>query len=276
MAEIKGAGAGAVTNRAEAVNAEAIVVRNCEGFAELQAAVALQKEVWNFADADLIPLRMFVVAQKIGGQVMGAFEGGTMVGFALAIPGNRDGKLYLHSHMLGVRDTYRNTGLGRRLKLAQRQDAVARGFDLMEWTFDPLEIKNSYFNLERLGAIARRYNINQYGVSSSPLHGGLPTDRLVAEWWLNSRRVREVVDEGRRAQFKTEVEAEVPADIYEWKAAPATRARAAEVQLRNREKFLNAFDRGLSALGYERDEHGNGKFLLGRWDENWSYASESM
>jgi predicted GNAT superfamily acetyltransferase len=274
MAEIEGTGARAIAGRAEAVSGDAVVVRQCEGFAELQAAVALQKEVWNFADADLIPLRMFVVAQKIGGQVMGAFDADALVGFALAIPGNRNGKLYLHSHMLGVRDQYRNTGLGRRLKLAQRDDAIARGFDLMEWTFDPLEIKNSYFNLERLGAIARRYYINQYGVSSSPLHGGLPTDRLVAEWWLNSRRVRQVVDEGKHPQFRAEVEIEVPAEIYEWKAAPATRARAADVQLRNREKFLNAFDRRLSALGYERDDRGNGKFLLGRWDEDWSYASE--
>ena len=73
--------------------------------------------------------------------------------------------------------------------MLQREDALARGFELMEWTFDPLEIKNAYLNIERLGAIARRYNVNQYGITSSPLQGGLPTDRLVAEWWLKSKRV---------------------------------------------------------------------------------------
>src|SRR6202012_2433270 len=104
---------------------------------------------------------------------------------------------YLHSHMLAVLPEYRNAGLGRRLKLAQRDDALSRGFDLMEWTFDPLEIKNAYFNLERLGAIARRYNVNQYGITSSPLQGGLPTDRLVAEWWLKSKRVEQLLANGK-------------------------------------------------------------------------------
>src|SRR5512146_2460491 len=96
---------------------------------------------------------------------------------------------YLHSHMMGVRESYRNAGLGRRVKLFQREDALARGFELIEWTFDPLEIKNAFLNLERLGAIARRYYVNQYGIFSSPLQGGLPTDRLGAEWWLKSKRV---------------------------------------------------------------------------------------
>ena len=89
----------------------------------------------------------------------------------MAIPGNRYGHPYLHSHMVAVKEGYRNIGLGRKLKLFQRDDAIARGYELMEWTFDPLEIKNSYFNLERLGAIARRYNVNQYGITNSPLQG---------------------------------------------------------------------------------------------------------
>ena len=175
--------------------------------------------------------------------------------------------------MVGVKEGYRNTGLGRRIKLFQREDAIARGFELMEWTFDPLEIKNAYFNLERLGAIARRYNINQYGITSSPLQGFLPTDRLVAEWWMTSKRVQNALASGTAPEFKPEVRVEVPGEIYDWKAQPATRNRAAEVQLRNREQFLAAFSKGLACLGYERDAHGNGAFLLGRWDESWSYAS---
>ena len=83
--------------------------------------------------------------------------------------------------MLGVRAEFRDCGVGRRLKLAQREDALTRGIDLIEWTFDPLEIKNAYLNIEKLGAIARRYNVDQYGSSASPLQGGLPTDRLIAE-----------------------------------------------------------------------------------------------
>ena len=161
----------------------------------------MQKEVWGFSDAELVPLRIFSLAPKIGGQVIGAWEGETLVGFAMAIPGNRNGHPYLHSHMVAVKEGYRNTGLGRRLKLFQREDAIAHGYELMEWTFDPLEIKNAYFNLERLGAIARRYNVNQYGITNSPLQGSLPTDRLVAEWWMKSRRVQTVLSTGTHPPY---------------------------------------------------------------------------
>jgi predicted GNAT superfamily acetyltransferase len=247
-----------------------VVIRRCEGLDELRACVALQKEIWNFSDADLVPLRMFVVADKIGGQVMGAFDGSQMVGFALSVPGTHSDGVYLHSHMLAVRNEHRNGGLGRRLKLLQREDALARGIELIEWTFDPLEIKNSYLNIEKLGAIARRYNINQYGITSSPLQGGLPSDRLMAEWWLKSRRVETLLATGKNPPFSQQAAIEVPAQIYDWKAAAETRGKAQHVQERNREQFLRAFDAGLAVLGYERDSSGNGKFLLGNWDEKWS------
>jgi predicted GNAT superfamily acetyltransferase len=253
-----------------------MVIRKCRSLDEISACIALQKEVWNFSDADLIPLRMFVVAEKIGGQVIGGFDNGKMVAFAFSLPGVRGGRSYLHSQMLAVRREYRNAGLGRQIKLFQRQDALAQGFELIEWTFDPLEIKNSYLNIERLGAIARRYSVNQYGITSSPLQGGLPSDRLVAEWWLKSKRVENLLQSASGsplASFETLKTISVPAQIYDWKASPATRSRAAKVQESNRRDFLPAFSDGLAVLGYERDQQGNGKFLLGRWDENWSYSN---
>jgi len=253
---------------------DAVVIRRCQGIEELRTCVALQKEIWNFTDAELVPLRMFVVAEKVGGQVMGAFAGAEMVGFALSVPGTRSGRIYLHSHMLAVRKEYRNRGLGRRLKVLQREDALARAIELIEWTFDPLEIKNAYLNIVRLGAIARRYNINQYGITSSPLQGGLPTDRLIAEWWLKSRRVETLLATGKNPPFKQERAIAVPAEIYEWKAAADTRNKAKQLQERNRGEFLRAFNDGLAVLGYERDPQSNGKFLLGNWDEKWSYASQ--
>lgn len=253
---------------------ESIELRRCHNVEDFRACVALQKEVWNFTDAELVPLRMFVVADKVGGQVMGAFEKGTLVGFALSVPGTRSGQIYLHSHMLAVRKSHRNSGLGRRLKLMQREDALARGIELIEWTFDPLEIKNAYLNIEKLGAIARRYNINQYGITSSPLQGGLPSDRLIAEWWLKSKRVEHLLAAGKNSEFKVEAEIAVPAEIYDWKAAGETRDQAKGVQEGNRDEFLRLFGKGLAVLGYERDAKGNGKFRLGRWDEKWSYAAE--
>ncbi len=256
-----------------------VTIRKCEALEEMQACFALQKEVWEFSDAELVPVRLFVVANKIGGQVIGAFVHSNgendsaveLIGFALAIPGVRNGHAYLHSQMLAVREQYRNGGLGRRMKLYQREDALARGFELMEWTFDPLEIKNAYLNIEKLGAIARRYSVNQYGITSSPLQGGLPSDRLVAEWWMTSQRVEAVLADAPVATFECRARIDVPAEIYEWKSAADTRAQALTVQKRNRENFLAAFSGGLSVLGYERDARGDGQFLLGEWDESWRY-----
>ncbi|HZM10977.1 MAG TPA: GNAT family N-acetyltransferase [Candidatus Limnocylindrales bacterium] len=259
----------------KAVTVETLRLQNCCELEEFRACVALQQEVWGFSDAELAPLRIFSLAPKIGGQVVGAWEGNSLVGFAMAIPGSRNGRPYLHSHMVAVKEGHRNTGLGRKIKLFQREDAIAHGYELMEWTFDPLEIKNAYFNLERLGAIARRYNVNQYGITNSPLQGFLPTDRLVAEWWMTSRRVQTVLSSGHHSPIEEEERIEVPGEIYAWKAEPAMRSRAEQIQSRNREHFQSAFSRGLACLGYERDADGNGCFQLGRWDEDWSYAANS-
>jgi predicted GNAT superfamily acetyltransferase len=248
-----------------------LTIRKCETLADMQACFALQKEVWKFSDADLIPVRLFVVAPKIGGQIVGAFDGDELVAFALALPATRYAHFYLHSQMLAVRAEYRNQGVGRKLKLFQREDALARSFELMEWTFDPLELKNSYLNIEKLGAITRRYNVNQYGLTSSPLQGGLPTDRLVAEWWMKSRRVENVLAGLPLEKFDWRARIELPAQIYDWKGSAATRDQALAVQSRNRAKFLAAFSEGLSVLGFERDHEGNGRFLLGEWDEKFHY-----
>ena len=215
-----------------------IVIRSCSGFDELEACVQLEIETWGYDPTDVFPRKAFLLSQKIGGQVIGAFDseiagasadGGpeSLVGFVFAWPGIKHSeqgpKAYLHSHMLAVREGHRNCGVGAQLKLEQRRDALKRGIRHMEWTFDPLEIKNAYLNIHKLGAISCRYEEDFYGVSSSRLQGGLPTDRLVAEWQLDSPRV-ETILEGRRAaariiQEKIEERIPVPASIHEWKGS---------------------------------------------------------
>jgi predicted GNAT superfamily acetyltransferase len=232
----------------------------------LEQCVEVQLTVWGYSEGDVIPKRVFVVARRIGGQVIGAFDGDALVGFAMSLPGYRGGKPYLHSHMLAVLPEYRDRRLGQRLKLAQRDDALARGIDLMEWTFDPLEIKNAYLNIARLGAIARRYERDFYGPSTSPLQGGLPTDRLVAEWWLRSPRVQGLLGETAEAALTEDqfVEiVEVPRAVYDWKRNPDERKLAESLQTRNRLALESAFARGLAVIGYERTAEGHGQFLLG-------------
>ena len=250
--------------------AASVEVRPITELRDFEQCVEVQLSVWGYSDGDLIPKRVFIVASAIGGQVIGAFERDRMVGFAMSIPGYRDGQSYLHSHMLAVLPAYRNSGLGRRLKLAQREDALARGIDRMEWTFDPLEIKNAHLNVARLGAIVRRYMPDFYGPSTSPLQGSLPTDRLVAEWWLRSDRVRRAVGEiaatdapksgengGKAVERVT-----VPVTVYEWKRNPEQRTLALTLQTTVREALQAAFARGLAVTRYERNAEGDGFFFL--------------
>jgi len=259
-----------------------IVIRACEGLDELEAVVQLQVETWGYDQADIIPRKAFLVMQSVGGQVIGAFDtelpgapangdAESMVGFALSLPGVKAASkstggrpyAYLHSHMLAVRDGYRNRGLGAQLKLAQREDALSRGIRHIEWTFDPVEIKNAFLNIHKLGAIVRTYRENFYGVSSSRLQGGLPTDRLVAEWELDSPRVKAYLEGNPPAGLVIDERITVPASIYQWKASHADRPRALAVLLDNRAKFQRAFARGLAVLGFERDPDGNGIYELG-------------
>ena len=263
-----------------------ILIRSCSGHDELEACVQLQIETWGYDDTDIIPRKAFLVAQKIGGQVIGAFDTGlpgagsngtpeSMVGFAISFPGMKTGaalangkpQAYLHSHMLAVRERYRDRGVGAQLKLEQRREALSRGIRLMEWTFDPLEIKNAHLNIYKLGAVVRSYLVNFYGVSSSRLQGGLPTDRLVAEWYLDSDRVKSALEGQNSAVQDIEERIHIPASIYQWKASPQERERALALQTENRRKFQYSFSNGLAVVAFTRDAQGNGVFELARWSQ---------
>jgi predicted GNAT superfamily acetyltransferase len=148
------------------------------------------------------------------------------------------------------------------LKLKQRDDALARGIQLIEWTFDPLELKNAFFNMERLGAIVRRYVENQYGTTTSPLHGGLPTDRCVAEWWLACPHA-EAVLAGQPPTRTVAESIEVPADVDIIRREEPRRAR--EIQKALGERLTGCFGRGLAVIGFERSARA-GTYLLGRWE----------
>ena len=255
-----------------------ILIRPCEGFEELSACVQLQVEVWGYGDRDVVPRRVFIVSKQIGGQVMGAFDTSlpgaspegdpeNLVGFAMALPGITQGRPYLHSHMLAVNPEYRNRGIGRRLKLFQRDEALRRGIRRMEWTFDPLEIKNSFLNVAKLGAIVRRYAVNFYGVSSSRLHGQVPTDRLYAEWWLDSDWVSSTLGGKPKAVPPVEQEISVPHQIAQWRHSPEDQERVLDIQTRNREHFQQAFAQQLAVVGFRIDAEGNGIYQLGQWLE---------
>ncbi len=241
-----------------------IQVRPLTSHADFADAVNLQRIIWKFDELELLPVRLFVTATKVGGQALGAFDSSRMVGFSLGIPGIRaGGKMYLHSHMLGVLEAYRNAGVGRLLKRAQRDSALSQGVDTIEWTFDPLEIKNAFFNIERLGAIVRRFVLNQYGTSTSPLHGGLPTDRCVAEWWIRSSRVESALAGAPVDRSGVTARNTVPAAIDSLKRSSPAQAR--EIQKRVSEEFIEQFSKSLAVVGFERTAEA-GIYLLGPWE----------
>jgi predicted GNAT superfamily acetyltransferase len=241
-----------------------IAVRKCAGIAEFQRCVDLQKEIWGEEDIEVEPTTLFVVAAETGGQVLGAFDGPRLVGYTLALVGYTNGTVFLHSHMTGVLAEYRDRRVGRALKLFQRDEALGRGIRSIVWTFDPLETRNAHFNLNRLGAVARKYLPNLYGVTTSPLHFGLPTDRLWVEWRLDSARVVAAVSGLWKGPETAPATIHLPAELEHWKTRDT--APVAKVQARVRQEFTAWFARGYAAVGLRKAEAG-AEYLLAPWSD---------
>ncbi len=160
---------------------------------EFRDVVALEQQIWGYADAsDIFTVPVFIITVKRGAILVGAVDArDRLVGFAYSLVGIKDGHARQWSHMTGVLPEHQGTGLGYRLKLAQRERALRAGFDLVEWTFDPLQALNAHFNFAKLGTVAEEYADNVYGESSSALHRGTPTDRLIAQWWIGGSHVEQ-------------------------------------------------------------------------------------
>ncbi len=229
-------------------------IRACRTLEELAACIELQKTVWGYSDRELYPLRLFRNLTQIGGHVLGAFSSpGGLVGFVASTPAWRGRRRYYYSLSLGVLPEHVNRGLGRSLKLAQRRAALRAGIQLIEWTFDPLRAKNAFFNVLRLGVIARRYLPDYYGDVESRLQQGLPSDRLVAEWWLESMRVKRALSgrSPRPENTKPVAEVLIPNDIESVAQTQPGLARAQQAAVSKQLRKL--FARKLAITGFARD-----------------------
>jgi predicted GNAT superfamily acetyltransferase len=272
----------------------AAVIRDLHDLEDFQAVVELERAIWGYTDSgDLVTVPVFIITVKRGGILIGAFDAAErMIGFAFSIVGLKEGRPTQWSHMMGVLPEHRRGGLGRRLKLAQRERALAAGFDLMEWTFDPLQALNAHLNFARLGVVCGEYVRNLYGESTSALHRGTPTDRFVVEWQLREPHVRR----------RIEVDATIPVRAHEVIEAPIVNTsvghgpwrtlqmsdlsraerrvwveipmRFTEMQLeapdlalawrlQTREIFESYFARGYRAVDFElQEDQGLGRYLL--------------
>jgi predicted GNAT superfamily acetyltransferase len=230
------------------VRAAKIQIRAPQDLREMRLGVELHKQVWGYNEIDTVPDQMFIVARESGGAVLFAFDQTKPIGFALAFAGIQDGTIYLHSHMVGVLAGYQNQGIGRQLKLAQREAAIERGINLIEWTFDPLQLRNAHFNLVRLGAVVRRYIANFYGRTSSPCTRICqPTG-----WWRNggSTRLEWRTSSGKRhVPASDEVRVGLPSTTREICSSDAQEAE--KIQIRARQEFEEHFALGRAVVGFE-------------------------
>ena len=269
-------------------------LRDLHDLDDYRKVVDLETEIWGYTDmVDVVTLPVFIITVKRGAILIGAFDDrDRMIGFVYSIVGMKNAKPMQWSHMAGVVPEYRNRGLGHQLKLAQRERALAAGFDLIEWTFDPLQAANAHLNFAKLGVVCDEYAVNIYGESSSALHRGTPTDRFVVQWNIREphveRRIRgsEVPgSRGSEVRMRAEEAARAPVvnadgrvdlaidERRVWVEIPTgftemqqqTPDRALEWRMQTRTIFQTYFGRGLRAVDFElMKEEGRGRYLLAR------------
>jgi predicted GNAT superfamily acetyltransferase len=262
-------------------------VRLVRSLDEFAACEAMSREIWGAAERNVVPRELLLTMQQNGGLVHGAFlPEGRLVGFCFGFLGTRDGQLRLCSHQLGVLPEFRGTGIGIALKEAQRSDALRQGYELVTWTFDPLEARNAYINLHRLGCIARLYDRDHYGLMEDELNRGLPSDRFEAEWWLRRPKPSSAADEpvvilrvgadGGPVRERAELTAGttaligVPPDFQDVKRTSLE--LALRWRMESRAAFEAALSAGLIAVDFRRD----GTYVMARASPDASGAARAI
>jgi len=182
-----------------------IVVRPLSSRAEFEIAEGVQASAWGVGDRGVTPKEVLIAIHDNGGLVLGAFDRNSMVGYALMMPGYNGKEVYMYSHQTGVRKEYQSKGVGYLLKRKQREVALKRGFKMIAWTFDPMIGRNAHFNMKKLGIVARNYMVDYYGPMNDSINWGLPTDRVLCEWFLETstqRRIRASTKKVTRETFR--------------------------------------------------------------------------
>lgn len=244
---------------------EQIQVRECSELSELEQCVQLQREIFAMPEIELSPLRHFVVTKNAGGFILGAFQEDRLIGFCLSVPAMLHGQKAFYSHMTGVVKDFQGRGIGARLKWAQRKRSLELDVKFIKWTFQPVMAKNAYFNLEKLGAVVREYLPNFYGTDYSTAgeresNFGLDSDRLFAEWYLESEKVAFLAKGNKYIEEKPVISSVYA--ISDWNLLRSqSREKAAEAQLNLKKQFEREINAGFKCRGFERQSDGS-KYLF--------------
>ena len=240
-------------------------IRECTSVSELSECVALQREVFALPEIEISPVRHFIVTRNAGGFTLGAFSGEKLVGFVLSVAAFVGPERFFYSHMTAVKKAFQSCGVGARLKWAQREQALAKNVNFIKWTFQPVQARNAFFNLEKLGAVIRHYEPNFYGTDYSTVgeqreNLGLDSDRLFAEWHLESEKVKRLA-KGEHFVEPDEIVKSIGIPI-DWNNLVETNLqKAIAEQTAIKGKFKKAFAENLICKGFERSEK-KPKYLL--------------
>ena len=252
------------------MSASDIAIRECVSIEDFQQCVELERAVWKDADIGIMPIRLYMISRTCNAPTIGAFESsGRLVGFVHTMIALIDKRVVYHSHLAAVVEGLRHRDIGFRMKLAQREHAIKSGVSLIIWTFDPLQSRNAHLNINKLGTIIRRYEVNYYGEGlSSVFDAEVPSDRVFAEWWVSSLHVESVLA-GNRPRPDEPVESVViPGDIAEVRAGSVEDHRRWRQHVR--EDFKNKLADGLIVRGFEREGE-TSSYLLGRDDPQFHF-----
>jgi predicted GNAT superfamily acetyltransferase len=239
-----------------------IAIRECSSTEDYQQCIDLERAVWKDDDLGLMPIRLYMISKACNAPTIGAFESsGRLVGFVHTMIALKDKLPVYHSHLAAVREDLRHQDIGYKLKLAQRRHALDAGVSLIMWTFDPLQSRNAHLNINKLGAIVRRYEVNYYGEGlSTVFDSDVPSDRVFAEWWVGSAHVEAALAGSRPSVEGPAASITIPEDIN------AERARSVEEHVRwrlqVREEFRTKLAKDVIVRGFERGS-GTSRYLLG-------------
>lgn len=249
-----------------------LVIRECSSIQDFQQCIELERAVWKDEDIGIMPIRLYMISKACNAPTIGAFEAsGRLVGFVHTMIALIDGKVVYHSHLAAVLEDLRHQDIGFRMKLAQRQHAINAGVPLIIWTFDPLQSRNAHLNINKLGAVIRRYEINYYSEGLSTVFDAqVPSDRVFAEWWVSSPHVQSALA-GNRPSVKGQAKSVViPEDINKVRASSVD--EHLKWRMRVREDFQNALTGGLIVRGFERTD-GTSRYLLGVDEDQFHFEA---